>query len=115
MQPQVAAQPEDNNYTVFVSYNRRGYDSHLIMQTIAETKEKVTCIPNDAEKYILFSIGQLEFIDSAQFMILCLDKLVEASDPQDMRITADFEPSPKRRTLLLRKGIYPYEYMDSWS
>ena len=32
-----------------------------------------------------------------------------------MRITADFEPNPNRRTILLRKGIYPYEYMDGWS
>ena len=65
------------------------------MQTISETKEKVTCIPNNAEKYISFSIGQLRFIDSAQFMLLRLDKLMEASDPQDMRITADFKPNPK--------------------
>ena len=48
-------------------------------------------------------------------MLLCLDKLAEARDLQDMRITADFEPNPKSRTLLICKGIYPYEYMDGWS
>ena len=29
-----------------------------------------------------------------------------------MRITADCESNLESRTLLLRKGIYPYDYMD---
>ena len=32
-----------------------------------------------------------------------------------MHITAEFEPNPERRVLFLRKGVYPYEYMDDWS
>ena len=24
------------------------------------------------------------------------------------------KPSPKQKELLIRKGVYPYEYMDSW-
>ena len=47
-------------------------------------------------------------------MFSSLDGLVEASDPQDMRITADYEPNLHRRTLLVKKWVYPYEYMDSW-
>ena len=47
-------------------------------------------------------------------MLSSLDGLVKASDPRDMRITADYEPNLQRCTLLLLKGIYPYEYMDSW-
>ena len=46
-----------------VFHNLRGYDSHLIMQAVSETKEKLNCIANKMEKYISFSVGkQLRFI-----------------------------------------------------
>ena len=37
-----------------------------------------------------------------------------ANQPDAFQITTQFEPCRERRNLLLRKGIYPYEYMDSW-
>ena len=95
-----------------VFHNLRGYDSHLLMQAISRVKGKVSCIPNNTEKYISFSLGQLRFIDSAQFLLAPLDKLVAASET--FQITARYEPKQQRRELLLRKGVYPYEYMDSW-
>ena len=51
------------------------------MQTTTETEGKVTCISKNAEKYISFSIDQLRFIDSAQFVLSSLDGLVKASNP----------------------------------
>ena len=97
-----------------VFHNLRGYDSHLLMQAISMVEGKVTCIPNNTEKYISFSLGQLRFIDSAQFLLAPLDKLVAANPPETFQITAQYEPTQQRRELLLRKGVYPYEYMDSW-
>ena len=35
-----------------VFHNLKGYDSHLIMQKIHTAKGNITCIPNNAEKYI---------------------------------------------------------------
>ena len=46
------------------------------MQAISKVEGKVSCIPNNTEKYISFSLGQLRFIDSAQFLLASLDKLV---------------------------------------
>ena len=69
-------------------HNLRGYDSHLVIQTISETEEKTTCVPNNTEKHLSFSLGQLRFIDSAQFKLSHLDKLVKDCDKDDMRITA---------------------------
>ena len=43
-----------------VFHNLKGYDSHLIMQKIHKTRSNITCIPNNAEKYISFGIGQLK-------------------------------------------------------
>ena len=74
---------------------------------------RVSCIPN-TEKYISFSLGQLRFIDSAQFLPASLDKLVAVNPPEAFQITAQHEPNRERRELLMRKGVYPYEYMDTW-
>ena len=93
-----------------VFHNLRGYDSHLLMQAISRVEGKVSCITNNTEKYISFSLGQLRFIDSAQFLLASLDKLVAANPPEAFQITARYEQG---RELLLRKGVYPYEYVDS--
>ena len=50
-----------------VFHNLKGYDSHFIMQRIHKAKGNITCLPN-TEKYISFSVGQLQCLDSFQFM-----------------------------------------------
>ena len=92
-----------------VFHNLRGYDSHLLMQAISKVEGRVSCIPDNTEKYISFSLGQLRFIDSAQFLLASLDKLVAANPPEAFQITAQHEPNRDRRELLMRKGVYPYE------
>lgn len=40
-------------------HNLKGYDSHIIMQSIGKVKhKKLNCIPQNHEKYISFSIGK---------------------------------------------------------
>ena len=80
-----------------VFHNLRGYDSHLLMQVMSRVKGKVSCIPNNTEKYISFSLGQLRFIDSVQFLLVPLDKLVAANPPEAFQITARYEPNQQRR------------------
>ena len=61
-----------------IIHNTRGYDTHLIMQAIDKIQGKqLKCIPNNMEKYISFSLGCMDFIDSFQFMSSLLEKLVE--------------------------------------
>ena len=71
-----------------VFHNLRGYDSHLLMQVMSRVKGRVSCIPNNTEKYISFSLGQLRFIDSAQFLLASLDKLVAANPAEAFQISA---------------------------
>ena len=110
-----------------VFHNLKGYDSHLIMQEISKIQEndesekikgynmyKRSCISNNTEKYISFNLGNLRFIGSVQFLLSSLDKLVSANDPKDFIITKKYEQDETKRNLLFRKGVYPYEYMDSW-
>ena len=66
------------------------------------------------KKYISFRIGKhLQFIDSFQFISESLDKL---SNNLDKFIYTDLEGcrDPKLLPLLKKKGVYPYDYMDSF-
>ena len=65
-------------------------------------------------RYISFSLGKLRFIDSLQFLKAPLEKLVKANPKDSFNITAKYEPDLERQALLLKKGVYPYEYMDAW-
>ena len=94
-----------------VFHNLREYDSHLIMQTIHKAKGNITCIANNAEKYIFFSVAQLKLLDSFQFMSLSLEQLVAARDKSDFKLTKS--AFGDKADVLLRKGVYPYEYIDS--
>ena len=57
------------------------------MQQIHKITGRLSCIPNNTEKYISFSVGQLKFLDSFQFMGSSLAKLVDATDKDDFKIT----------------------------
>jgi len=95
-----------------IFHNLKRYDSHLIMQKIAKATGNITCIPNNTEKYISFSLGQLKFPDSFQFMSSSLEKLVKASAKDDFKITK--KTFGDKTDFLCRKGVYPYEYIDNW-
>ncbi|CAG2208295.1 unnamed protein product [Mytilus edulis] len=99
-----------------VFHNLRGYDSHLIMQAIGKVEgKKLNCIANNMEKYISFSLGCMDFIDSLQFMSSSLQKLVEnlakEGSSKFRHMTSPF--GEEQISLLLRKQVYPYEYFDS--
>ena len=100
-----------------VMHNLRGYDSHLIMQGLGKIKNKpLNCIANNTENNISFSVGQLEFLDSLQFMSSSLEKLVEnlAKNGTDKFKIATEHTHTDKVPLLIRKGVYPYDYMDSF-
>ena len=59
-------------------------------------KYKLSCIPNNTEKYISFSLGHLRFIDSVQFLLTSLDRLVSANKPETFKITKKFEPDEEK-------------------
>ena len=80
------------------------------MQAMAQVRGQIKCIPTNTEKYISFSLGNVRFDDSVNFLLSSLDKLVKGSD--ELRIMHGMVPEENKRRLLLKKGIYPYEYMD---
>ena len=93
-------------------HNLKGYDGHLLMQAMARVRGEIKCIATNTEKYISFSLGNLTFIDSINFLMSGLEKLVDGTD--EFPIMQRSFPEENKRKLLLKKGIYPYEYMDSF-
>ena len=111
MQFQAEAGPKKGAEPV-IFHNLGGYDAHLLMQGMARVPGEIKCIPNNTEKYISFSLGNVKFIDSINFLQSSLDKLVKSTDSFPI-MQRTFMEEDKRR-LLLKKRIYPYEYMDSF-
>ena len=116
-----------------VFHNLEGYDSHLFIKNLGVTKGEVNCIPKTDEKYISFTksvvVGkyidekdgeekprkaQLRFIDSFKFMSAGLGNLVSNLDEGKFKNTSKFY-SGDYLSLLLRKGVYSYDYMSGLS
>ena len=94
-----------------VFHNLRGYDAHHLMQAMANLKKEVKCVANNMEKYITISVDGLRFIDSLNFLQGSLDSLVKATPKEALKIISTISNGSD---LLYKKGIYPYEYMDSF-
>ena len=118
----------DNIKIPVIFHNLRGYDSHFIMQEIGEIVKKhtyknkkgeeiqmnINCIPNNMEKYMAFMLGNhLIFLDSFQFMSSSLDKLVSNLPNEAFKYTYNIFKQ-EQFELMKQKGVYPYDYMDSF-
>ena len=111
-----------------IFHNLRGYDSHFIMQEIGEIVKKntytnkkgekcqinINAIPNNMEKYMAFMLGNhLTFIDSFQFMSSSLERLVSNLPKESLKYTSK-KFKGEKLDLMAQKGVYPYDYMDSF-
>ena len=127
-----------------VFHNGSSYDNHFLIRQLAKDfKGYFSCIGENTEKYISFSISifkesdkdnkkkktgvfKLEFIDSNRFMQGKLEDHVENLSERGKNIANDVLQERFYNThqlcnndldkfeLLLRKGVYPYTYMDGW-
>ena len=124
---QLRLNPEELKIPV-IFHNLRGYDSHFIMQEIGaivkqytyknkkgqEQQMNINAIPNNMEKYMAFMLGNhLVFLDSFQFMSSSLYKLVSNLPRESLKYTSEMFKDNKL-DLMARKGVYPYDYMDSF-
>ena len=106
----------------------RGYDSHFIMQEIGEIVKNnkymnkkgeecqmsINAIPNNMEKYMAFMLGNhLTFIDSFQFMSSSLERLVSNLPLESLKYTSK-KFKGEKLNIMSKKGVYPYDYMDSF-
>ncbi|KYM93940.1 hypothetical protein ALC62_15447, partial [Cyphomyrmex costatus] len=120
---------KDSPYIPVVFHNLSGYDAHFVVQEIATRFQgQVDLLPLTKEKYISFTkhvkdtsdkdsrkCVKLRFIDSYKFLSAGLDKLASYLDKDKLKIVrSEFSAlSDEDFDLLPRKGVFPYEYVDS--
>ena len=113
-------------FTPVVFHNLSG---HLFIKNLGFSKGNIDCIPNNEERYISFTkkiqVGsytskkgetkplhhQIRLIDSFKFMAASLDNLVN-NLPKDAFYNVKRYYKGDKLSLLTRKGVYPYEYMN---
>ena len=126
-----------------VFHNLKGYDSHFIINELGDyikSRESDTKIINiqdedgkivrkevsesisinviaqNTEKYMAFYVGKhLAFIDSFAFLGTSLNKLAKNLEDDEYIYTKKYYSDPVQFNLMKRKGVYPYDYMDSFS
>lgn len=104
-------------------HNLSNYDAHFIVHALNFEEGEITIIPQNKEKYISFSKKiklnnntiELRFLDSFKFMSCSLATLaqnLETHQLHELRKNFTEEEDFKR---LVKKGIFPYECMTSFS
>ena len=96
---------------------------------MGNSEEDISCIPNNEEDYISFTNQviidkfvneegkdvdvkcELRFINSLRFMASSLEKL-SSNLKIDQFVNLKKYYSGNQLSLLLRKGVYPYNYVD---
>ena len=130
---------KEPSFIPVVFHNLSGYDAHLFIKQLGVSSGDINCIANTEEKYISFTkkilvdtIGDIDaktqkkitrevylnnrFIDSFKFMSLGLESLVKnltnngTDNSKTVHTNARFQ---NNIMLCLRKGVYPYDYVDS--
>lgn len=114
-------------------HNGAGYDFKFLIRELGKFPGEIRVIPNNEERFISFSkkveIEEeglkptkkkkkkyiwLRFLDSFRFLQGSLDSLAQTLNREDFKILTKLYQG-KELELLMKKGVYPYEYMDSWS
>ena len=124
------------SYIPIIFHNLSGYDAHLFIKELAASTDgarmRMGVITKNKEDYISFSIKvevdryidkkgiekskkiELTFIDSFKFISSSLDSLVNNLAHRGSEFFGLEEYSENQYKLLIKKGIYPYEYMTDW-
>lgn len=109
-------QCKQSKFIPVIFHGLRNFDAQCLCQGIGIFKDsQLKCIPQNMERYVSFSLGSLRFIDSFQFLPLSLETLADNLSKEGTEafthLKREFQ-NDKHVNLLVRKGIYPYDYMD---
>ena len=113
-------------------HNLSGYDAHLFIRELGAHTSDMEVIAKNKEDYISFSIKfpvekyidkkgeekdkliDLRFIDSFKFLSSSLDSLTKNLVSGGKKLFGFEDYSDLQYDLLTRKGVYPYEDINSW-
>ena len=101
---------KDSHFIPVYFHNLRNFDAHLLLAEAGKYKNrKLTCIPNNMEKYVSFSVGKLRFLDTYQCMSSSLGTLVEKLAADGLKHFNQLRkafPDKDTAKLLLQKNEY---------
>lgn len=106
------------NYKIPVYFhNLKGFDGHLIIKGLTDMNfSNIRIIAQNFEKYMSFTCGEFQFLDSFAFLSSSLDtlssNLLKDGKNNFKHTLADTSLTEEQQNLILKKGVYPYEYMD---
>jgi len=115
----------DKFFLPVVFHNLTRYDGHFIIKHFDKkyverrnaankaTYGDVNVIPLNSEKYVMFEIGYVRFLDSYQFLSASLDNLVSGLLKSGRENFVNTKKYLEDHDLVFAKGIYPYSYMTS--
>ena len=119
------------SYIPVVFHNLSGYHAHLFIRELGAHRSEMGVIAKNKD-YISFSIKvpvdsyidkngeekgkliELRFIDSFKFVSSSLDSLTKNLVGSGKRLFGFEDYSGLQYDMLTRKGVYPYEYVNSW-
>lgn len=99
-----------------IIHNFQNYDSHLILKNLPQKYARyVEIIPNNMEKFSMFTLNEMKFLDSYLFLDASLDNLIQnlIKSNHDFPLFNSFFENYEHRDLLKRKNNFPYRYFDS--
>ena len=121
-----------SSYIPVMFHNLSGYDAHLFIRKLGGHASDMEVIARNKEDYISFSIKvpvdgyidkngeekdkliELRFIDSFKFMSSNLDSITKNLVRGGKKLFGFEDYLELQYGLLTRKGVYPYEYINSW-
>ena len=120
------------SYIPVVFHNLSGYNTYLFIRELGGHTSDMEVITKNKEDYIGFSIKvpvdsyidkdgeekdkliELRFIDSFKFMSSSLNSLTKNLVRGGKKLFGFEDYSELQYDLFTRKGVYPYEYVNSW-
>ena len=106
------------NFVPVLFHNLSSYDANFIIPELGRDDGAIDVLASSSEKFISFSkkVGKikLRFLDSYRFLPESLAKLTKNLTDADLFETSKLVPDDKL-DLVKKKGIFPYEYIDSFA
>ena len=113
-----------------IFHNFTGYDNHLFVKSLGKIEGKISVIARNEEKHVSVTKDipvdadqrwQLRFSDSSSFMCGSLDSHVsnlQSAGEEKFKITQAHFPWSVKFKKVIRKGVFPYEWLKtslSWT
>jgi len=117
---------DEDFFLPVVFHNLKSYDGHFVIKHFKKeyterkkaggkppTYDDVIVTPLNSEKYVMFQVGKLPFLDSFEFMSTSLENLVSLLLKSGQEKFVNTTKYLGNDDLIFAKGVYPYSYMTS--